>query len=71
MCINAKHIEAKAQKSEGDFLFSTFGGGNRVVVVQGFVAPPPPPPPGVVPEPTTLVLMGLGLAGLFMIRTRK
>lgn len=55
----------------GDFLFSTFGGGNRVVVVQGFATPPPPPPPGVVPEPTTLVLMGLGLAGLFMIRRRK
>jgi hypothetical protein len=24
----------------GDFLFSTFGGGDRVIVVQGFVAPP-------------------------------
>ncbi|MFQ6026904.1 MAG: hypothetical protein ACE5Q6_05240 [Dehalococcoidia bacterium] len=26
----------------GDFLFSTFEGGDRVVVVQGFEAPPPP-----------------------------
>ena len=26
----------------GDFVFSTFGGGNRVVVVRGFSAPPPP-----------------------------
>lgn len=26
----------------GDFLFSTFGGGNRVIVVQGFAVPPPP-----------------------------
>ena len=25
----------------GDFLFSTFGGGDRVLVVQGFTAPPP------------------------------
>jgi hypothetical protein len=31
----------------GDFLFSTFGGGNRVIVVQGFAEPPPPPPPTV------------------------
>lgn len=29
----------------GDFLFSTFGGGNEVIRVSGgFVAPPPPPP---------------------------
>jgi hypothetical protein len=27
----------------GDFLFSTFGGGDRVIVVQGFAPPPPPP----------------------------
>jgi hypothetical protein len=27
----------------GDFLFSTFGGGERVIVVQGFLPPPPPP----------------------------
>jgi hypothetical protein len=25
----------------GDFLFSTFGGGNHVIVVRGFVPPPP------------------------------
>jgi len=25
----------------GDFLFSTFGGGNRVVAIRGFAAPPP------------------------------
>lgn len=24
----------------GDFLFSTFGGGNRIIVVQGFVPAP-------------------------------
>lgn len=27
----------------GDFLFSTFGGGDRMIVVQGFAAPPPTP----------------------------
>jgi hypothetical protein len=27
----------------GDFLFSTFGGGDRVIVVRGFAKPPPPP----------------------------
>ncbi len=30
----------------GDFLFSTFGGGNRVVVVRGFARPLPPPVAG-------------------------
>lgn len=31
----------------GDFLFSTFGGGDRLVVISGFVpTEPPPPPPG-------------------------
>lgn len=54
----------------GDFLFSTFGGGNQVVVVQGFIAPPPPPTcgqpgqppcPVPVPEPGTLALQLLAL----------
>jgi PEP-CTERM motif-containing protein len=48
----------------GDFLFSTFGGGDRVVLVSGFTEQPPPP----VPEPSTYALMlaallGLGFAG--------
>lgn len=44
----------------GDFLFSTFGGGNQIIRVSGFVAPPPPPPPPV-PEPSALILLGSGL----------
>lgn len=39
----------------GDFLFSTFGGGNRVIRVSGFEA---------VPEPGTMAVIGLGLAAL-------
>lgn len=39
----------------GDFLFSTFGGGDRVLVVRGF-AP-------AIPEPGSLALVGLGLLG--------
>jgi hypothetical protein len=42
----------------GDFLFSTFGGGDRIIVVQGFVPPPP------VPLPPTMLLLGSGLLGL-------
>ncbi len=38
----------------GDFVFSTFGGGDRVVVVQGFNIPGP--------APLTLAIAGLGLA---------
>ena len=45
----------------GDFLFSTFGGGNRIVVVTGFQ---------VVPEPTTLSLASLVLLNCLLRRRR-
>ena len=41
----------------GDFLFSTFGGGDRVVRVAGFTEPPPP----MIPEPATYALWLGGL----------
>lgn len=44
----------------GDFLFSTFGGGNRVIVVGGFEA---------VPEPATMAVLALG--SLALLRRRK
>lgn len=51
----------------GDFLFSTFGGGDRVIIVQGFMQPPSP----TVPEPGPLAIMGLGLALLVVTKRRR
>jgi hypothetical protein len=42
----------------GDFLFSTFGGGDQVFIVQGFF----PPPPSDVPEPSVVALLCVGFA---------
>ena len=38
----------------GDFLFSTFGGGNRVIVVTGFSAP----------VPASFAVLGLGVVAI-------
>ncbi|RIK75841.1 MAG: hypothetical protein DCC67_14765 [Planctomycetota bacterium] len=51
----------------GDFLFSTFGGGDQVIVVQGFRAPP-----GAVPEAASLLVWaGLGVCGAAIGLSRK
>jgi hypothetical protein len=51
----------------GDFLFSTFGGGDRIVRVSGFTEPPPPP----IPEPASWALMLLGGAWLVARNRRR
>ncbi len=48
----------------GDFLFSTYGGGDQVVVVSVFVTTEP------VPEPLTLAMLLSGLVGLGVARRR-
>lgn len=44
----------------GDFLFSTFGGGNRIIAVRGFA----------VPEPATMAALGFGALALLRRRRR-
>jgi hypothetical protein len=52
----------------GDFLFSTFGGGNQIIRVSGFEAPNPDGAEG--PEPATFALLGLGLTASLWRRRR-
>lgn len=51
----------------GDFLFSTFGGGDRIVVVQGFTVVPPT---SGIAEPMSLALFAIGLAGIAVVRRK-
>lgn len=55
----------------GDFIFSTFGGGNRVLVLSGFEAPVQPPT-GAIPEPSVwaMLILGFGAAGT-ALRSRR
>jgi len=56
----------------GDFLFSTFGGGNQVYEVSGFT--PPPGPSSGTPEPGTeglLVGLGISVTVCFVRRRRN
>lgn len=57
----------------GDFLFSTFGGGNRVVRVSGFQVPGSvtPTPGNSVPEPMSAFLFASGLALIVGIQRRR
>lgn len=50
----------------GDFLFSTFGGGNQIGVVQGFDAPVT-----AVPEPSTWAMMIFGFCGVGFMAYRR
>jgi hypothetical protein len=49
----------------GDFLFSTFGGGNQVIAVRGFTPPAPPAP--VTAQVPTLSTRGVVAAARLML----
>lgn len=49
----------------GDFLFSTFNGGNQVIAVSGFA------PTATAPEPGTLALLGTGVFPLACLAVRR
>ena len=49
----------------GDFLFSTFGGGNQIVEVRGFAVPP-----SSAPEPAAIFLMTAGLVSIAGLHRR-
>jgi hypothetical protein len=51
----------------GDFIFSTFGGGDQVFVIQGFT----PPPSTEVPEPVSAVLLLIGGAVSLIAKRRQ
>jgi hypothetical protein len=50
----------------GDFLFSTFGGGDKIIEVQGFVAPPPAPD-----QASTMALLFISCTVLFLPIVRE
>ncbi|MBK1658277.1 PEP-CTERM sorting domain-containing protein [Paracraurococcus ruber] len=52
------------------FSFTQTGGANSAVSGSFSIASPPSPPPGV-PEPMSLALFGMGLAGLGMVARKK
>jgi len=56
-------LKARIDPLTGDFLFSTFGGGNHIVQVTGFNSS--------VPEPGTIAMLGLGVIGLGIARRRR
>ncbi len=49
----------------GDLLFSKWGGANEVYRVTGFLGP------AIVPEPSTWILLGSGVAALILWRRRR
>lgn len=57
--------------NDSDVMVGSYAGHGLIVTPFAQQPPPPPPAPPAVPEPSTIFLVGAGLAGLGILRGRK